>query len=257
MNEKIRYILAVSAITVFAFTVIVGFAWEQKPYDTSEHYIEIANLTTAESSSDSEPPMSYGSEEYEKFLRKKSTLMDIETTEQSTEVPFMILDLEETVPETETETEVTMEEPTEAEPYYPVYSVNGSVLNEELQRYVYTLFQQFGVEEDKFPLWLAQIYQESRYNHRDISYGKFYGYCQLSVDYWDEWVRESGCWTSDLYNDPYANLYVGTWLMLGKYKQYGDWNTAIKMYYNSGIEESNQKYLNDVSQWFPTVQQIK
>ena len=116
------------------------------------------------------------------------------------------------------------------------------------QDFVYQKCVDFGIE-DFFPEIMCQIYQESRFDQSAVGNGLDYGLFQLRITYHDYFKSLCGHPEFDVINDPYANIYVGCFLMSEYYKETGNWDSALKRYYCSGNEYLDEKYVQDVMQW--------
>lgn len=138
------------------------------------------------------------------------------------------------------------------------YTVNGQSLSIDMQNYIYRLCKDMGIEF-YYPYFLCQIYQESRFNPNAVSKsGLDFGYCQLRIYYHEHFKSLVGHPEWDLINDPFANLYVGCYLMKTNLEACGyDISGALAMYYNSGSDYWNSVYVNDVTQWVPTLERIE
>ena len=140
------------------------------------------------------------------------------------------------------------------------YSVNGAVLYYNYQDFIYTLCKQWGVEE-YFPILLCQFYQESRFKQSAISSTNDYGICQLNARYHDAWEKEVGHPEWDVKTDPYANMYIGVYLMANKIKNRNgnidiamtDYNAGGGYYGKYGIR---YQYTNHVHNWESTLKAL-
>lgn len=160
--------------------------------------------------------------------------------------------------ETEAPTEVT-DAPTESAET-PIamtyYTVNGQMLPMVLQNYAYTTLKEFGCE-DYFPLFLCQMYQESRFNQESVSAFGDYGLCQIKGKYHDYYKQLAGLPDdADLVHDPCANIYVGAWIMARNIKATGDVNLAISGYYMGTFEQYSEEYVQQVRQWESTLKVV-
>lgn len=137
----------------------------------------------------------------------------------------------------------------------PLFTVDGQMLNEDIQKYIYNHMKEWGCES-YYQFWLAEIYQESRFKHDAVSAsGLDYGFCQLRITYHQYFCELAGHPEFDVINDYWANLYVGTYIWCKNLKESGyDLSATIMMYYNSGNTEADLKYLADVTQWFSTIE---
>lgn len=140
----------------------------------------------------------------------------------------------------------------------PHYTVDGQLMATEMQDYIYRTCTDMGIEF-YYPYFLCQIYQESKFNSHAVSRnGLDYGYCQLRIYYHDEFKAMVGHPEWDLINDPFANVYVGCYLMKNNLEASGyDISGALAKYFNSGNDYCNYTYVQDVSQWFTTLERIE
>lgn len=140
------------------------------------------------------------------------------------------------------------------------YSVNGAVLDTNLQAYIKQSCDNLGIG-DYFPQILCQMYQESRFNQGAVSPHDCYGLMQLKGAYHEAFKAAVGHPEWDLVNDPYANAYVGVFLMSQYIHAYnGDFNMALTDYYWGGGTAANngiyQEYVDQVRQWEATAAPI-
>lgn len=137
----------------------------------------------------------------------------------------------------------------------PIFTVNGEMLNEDLQKYIFNRMKEEGCES-YYQFWLCEIYQESRFVYNAVSPDQMdYGFCQLRKTYHTYFCELAGHPEFDVINDYYANLYIGTFLFCKNLKESNfDLSSAIMKYFNSGDPAADFKYLQDVSQWFSTVE---
>lgn len=165
--------------------------------------------------------------------------------------------VEETVEETTIQEEevgcVEEDQPIQEEVYesYNTITINNERMN--FQYFVYEKCVEFGIE-DFFPQIMCQIYQESRFDQSAVGNGLDYGLFQLRITYHDYFKSLCGHPEFDVINDPYANIYVGCFLMSEYYKETGDWDSALKRYYCSGNEYLDEKYVQDVMQWMKEIE---
>ena len=138
----------------------------------------------------------------------------------------------------------------------PHYKVNGVLMDPDMQDFIYHTCERVGIP-DYYPYFLCQIYQESKFDPYVVSKnGLDYGYCQLRIYYHDSLKKLVGHPEWDLINDPFANVYVGAYLMASNINEAGSYAGALALYFNSGNEEDNNKYILDVTQWYPTLERI-
>lgn len=178
---------------------------------------------------------------------------EFEATEPSTEA----FELDAPTEVTDAQTEVT-DAPTEATTAFSMtyYTVNGAMLPMVLQCYAYTTLKEFGCE-DYFPLFLCQMYQESRFNQESVSAYGDYGLCQIKGKYHDYYKQLAGLHDdADLIHDPCANIYVGAWIMARNIKATGDVDLAISGYYMGTFEKYSEEYVQQVRQWESTLKVV-
>lgn len=144
-----------------------------------------------------------------------------------------------------------------SEPEVAHYSIAGSMMSEDMQDFVHQTCVNLGVDW-YFPYFICQIYQESRFNPNAVSSnGMDYGYCQLRITYHEHFKALVGHPEWDLVNDPFANVYVGCFLMAENLKACrGSVGDALARYYNSGDPYWNSKYVEDVLQWTAYLERI-
>lgn len=141
------------------------------------------------------------------------------------------------------------------------YSVNGAILYYNYQDFIWTLCVQHGIEE-YFTTLLCQFYQESRFNQNSVSATNDYGICQLNARYHDTWEKQVGHPEWDVKVDPYANMYIGVYLMAGKIKNRNgnidvaltDYNAGGQYYGKYGIR---YQYTDRVHQWEATLKALE
>lgn len=134
----------------------------------------------------------------------------------------------------------------------PVYTVNGAMLPEYLQAYLYERLSQFGIAWF-YRYALCQIYQESRFDPAAVSFdGKDHGLCQFRERFFADYASQAGLYTWDI-NNPIDQLYVYTWLMARNLSATnGDIGWALSMYY-MGEAIYCERYVADVLQWESTM----
>lgn len=140
----------------------------------------------------------------------------------------------------------------------PLYTVSGVTCPVEYQEYAYRILCQFG-KEWYYPYFLCQMFQESQFIHSPVSAnGLDYGLCALRIYYHKALTAECGHPEFDVINDPYANMYVGIYLMSKNLDASGgDIAGALAMYFNSGSDAANAVYVHDVTKWVSTLVQIR
>ena len=138
---------------------------------------------------------------------------------------------------------------------YPLYTVDGAMLPEYLQAYLYERLSQYGITWF-YHYALCQIYQESRFDPAAVSYdGKDHGLCQFRERFFADYATQAGLYTWDI-NNPIDQLYVYTWLMARNLSATnGDIGWALSMYY-MGEAIYCERYVADVLQWESTVRSI-
>lgn len=154
--------------------------------------------------------------------------------------------------ETEATTAATAPETTAA-PAVPLYTVDGVLLDPALQEYAYNTLCALEIGW-YFPLFLCQMYQESRFNQAAVSAYDDYGLCQLKGKYHDYFKQLAGVPYADVVNDPFANIQVGAFLMAYYWHQCYDINLAISTYNTGSFDQYNADYVAQVRQWETTLQ---
>ena len=140
-------------------------------------------------------------------------------------------------------------------PPIPVYTVNGALLDPDLQEFAYNTLCGFDMEW-YYPTFLCQMYQESRFDQSAVSAHGCCGLCQLKAAYHEYFADLAGIHGADLINDPLANIYVGAFLMSYYYNQCGDINVAISAYNTGFIDKYNGDYVQQVRQWESTLKEV-
>lgn len=136
----------------------------------------------------------------------------LEAIEPETEAELIELPTEtipetipETLPETEPET-VREQETTEAPEEFPIYMVDGDVLDYDLQRFMWKELNSQGIG-----WWMEYAiltaYQESGFKIYDITDGIDYGLLQYRITYWSERAARYGYPDADIFN-PYVQIYI-------------------------------------------------
>lgn len=134
------------------------------------------------------------------------------------------------------------------------YKVNGVLPPYEWQWYLYGLLADRGLEW-WYPYAVAQIYQESNWNQYSTN-GKDHGLCQFKGVYWDGWAQAAGIPGADIW-DPYAQLYVYSWMMSEYLRATGyDVNQALSMYY-TGTWEYSEIYVGHVMHWMDYLEVVQ
>lgn len=182
----------------------------------------------------------------ERFMAEINSAMPCETVE--TEEPT-----ESSEDETEA-VETTILEVTEEteEPFViPIYSVDGCVLDEQLQVELYTRLSEVGAESF-YEYALCQAYQESRFNtYAEAKNGMDKGLFQFRNIYWSSVLTEVGLGHGDIF-DPYTQIFVYSRLVAKRLNARGDIWYSISDHFTGGNGYS-QKYVNEVIQWYPTL----
>lgn len=139
----------------------------------------------------------------------------------------------------------------------PLYTVNGEMLDEELQKFVWLMCNRYGCQE-YYKEWLCQIYQESGFQ-ADATNGRDWGLCQLRDTYHSYFKKLAGVEEEiDLKTNVYANIMCGTAFFAHNLTQTaGNLDYAIRLYYNSGNLQEDCRYIQDVKQWYSTVERVK
>ena len=168
----------------------------------------------------------------------------IQEEEQQAEIPTM----EETT-ETPTEVQPETSQPPAPAPSYPVYSVDGQVLDENIQRYFYEKLSAAGIGW-WFPYALCTAYQESRFNlYAENVNGLDKGLLQYRITYWN--------WKRDIF-DPYAQIDIYVSQNANRLINMGlDIPSTISRHMMSDWGPYNQDYVDHVMYWVSTLVQIK
>ena len=140
------------------------------------------------------------------------------------------------------------------------YSVNGKTLDYDYQDFIWTLCVKWGIE-DYFPILLCQFYHESNFRQDVISRTNDYGICQLNGKYHTAWIKKVGHPEWDVKIDPYANMYVGVYLMAKKIKATnGNIDIAMTLYNAGGGYYKKygirEVYVNNVHKWESTLKAL-
>lgn len=156
--------------------------------------------------------------------------------------------IEETT-ETPTEVQPETSQPPAPAPSYPVYSVDGHVLDENVQRYFYEKLSAAGIGW-WFPYALCTAYQESRFDiYAENKNGLDKGLLQYRTTYWN--------WANDIFN-PYAQIDVYVSQNANRLNNMGlDIPSTISRHMSSDWGPYNQEYVNHVMQWVNTLVRIK
>lgn len=92
------------------------------------------------------------------------------------------------------------------------FRVYNIALSEEYQKYAYALCTQYGID---YELFLAIMYQESRYNIYALGGGNSYGLCQIHVGNHANLINKLG--VTDFF-DPYDNMTAGAYMLATYYQ---------------------------------------
>ena len=126
------------------------------------------------------------------------------------------------------------------------YAIAGNVPPYEWEWYLYCQLVDRGVEWF-YPYAICQIWQESRWNASSTN-GKDHGLCQQKGIYWDGRAANAGIPGADIW-DPYAQLYVYSWMMSGYLAAAGgNVGRALSMYY-LGVDAWSDEYVGHVMAW--------
>lgn len=139
--------------------------------------------------------------------------------------------------------------------YYPVYSVAGVVLDEDLQRELYFQLKSRGIEWwMKYALMMA--FQESGLNPTEIdANGLDMGLFQFRSTYWRESYAAAGLSSADILN-PYDQIYVYTYNVSKRLSSGKDIYTVISDHY-TGEQSYNANYVSTVLGWENAISQLK
>ena len=155
---------------------------------------------------------------------------------------------EETVPETESEAPETT----------PVYEVDGIILNEEVQAFLYRCLEAEGIEW-WMPYAMMQIRQESRFDvnatslRADGTYDR--GLLQYSEKWWPWHCEQYGYTGSDVY-DYYAQIAIYAKQVAERLNAGKDIAETISDHYTGGAYY-NAQYVADVLQWINKTREVK
>lgn len=165
----------------------------------------------------------------------------IEETEQTT-----IVDIPE-ITQIETQIETQPEPVIEYTVSAPLYTVNGDMLREDIQNYLYEKMSSAGIGWFA-PYALIIAYQESTFNiYAENPNGLDKGLFQYRLPYWGEFAAEAGRAGADIF-DPYAQIDVLTMQMARRAAAGCDVYTMISRHNMSDYGPYNQEYVNQVIQ---------
>lgn len=141
------------------------------------------------------------------------------------------------------------------------YSVNGKTLYYNYQDFIWTLCEQWDIE-NYYEYLLCQFYQESRFEQSAVSPTQDYGICQINIKYQEGFKRAAGHPEWNIFTDPYANMYVGVYLM-STYIHERDGDIALALTdYNAGPNYAGnygvkQDYYGPICYWMKTLKLVE
>lgn len=139
--------------------------------------------------------------------------------------------------------------------YYPVYSVAGVVLDESLQKELYSQLKSRGIEF-WMPYSLMVAFQESGYNLTAVSNnGLDMGLFQFRSTYWAASYSAAGLSSADIFN-PYDQIYVYVYNIAEKLSSGKDIYTVISDHFTGGMSY-DANYVSQVLSWESTMSQLK
>lgn len=157
-------------------------------------------------------------------------------------------DPEEELQEPETETvvtEIACDTEPETEAYHPLYAVDGEVMDEDLQRFLWEELKIEGIEW-WMPYAMLTAYQESSFDVYDITNGRDYGIYQFYIEDWDEKCARYGYPGADVFN-PYVQIIVYVKQTANRLKNLGcSIEDTISRHMMSDWCGYNAKYVSDV-----------
>ena len=169
------------------------------------------------------------------------TAAEPETATELVELPLETMLEPEPEPETEPET-TTAPEPTEA--YYPIYKVDGDVLDHDLQRFMYEELNSQGIG-----WWMEYAiltaYQESGFDIYDITNGVDMGLLQYRITYWEERAERYGYPDADIFN-PYVQIYIYVRQTAERIRKGFSVEEVISKHKQSDWGPYDQEYVNQV-----------
>ena len=187
-------------------------------------------------------------EQNERDIMAEKMDKQAEAVEPETEVASEEAVIYETVEETEAAVPADLKEK-------PLYTVNGVMLSEECQEYLYGQLEKYETEWF-FPYALCELYQESRFNPNAVSYnGLDKGIAQFREIYFPEFAEASGLVEYDIFN-VIDSLYVYAFTISKYLNETGSIELALSRYYLGEYGYSEQ-YVSDVLQWEGTLKEIK
>ena len=171
------------------------------------------------------------------------TAAEPETFTELVELPPETIPETETEPETvpETEPETTVVSTTE---YFPIYKVDGDVLDHDLQRFMYEELNSQGIG-----WWMEYAiltaYQESGFNIYDITNGVDMGLLQYRITYWEERAERYGYPDADIFN-PYVQIYIYVRQTAERIRKGFSVEEVISKHKQSDWGPYDQEYVNQV-----------
>ena len=147
--------------------------------------------------------------------------------------------------------ETPVEEPTTVETApqpSPLFQVDGQMLDQAIQEYLYTRLCNSGIEWF-MPYAICQIYQESRFDIYAVNpqNGLDCGLLQFRSTYWGE---------GDIFN-PYLQIDVYIRLMTNRARNGKTVSEMISCHMMSDYGSYNQEYVDQVTQWLERLVQIR
>lgn len=253
--DKRKLVRAICCILCFIFIVVVASAAEidKEGEINSVSLAKISFIFPVEYS-----PIEFKPAEDEPMAINKEMLREMVLLEEG---PMLYVEPDppcEVEPPAETPTEVPIPETSpEAEapthpapaPSYPVYSVDGHVLDENIQKYFYEKLCAAGIGW-WMPYALCTAYQESRFDlYAENKNGLDKGLLQYRTTYWN--------WANDIFN-PYAQIDIYVSQNANRLNNMGlDIPSTISRHQMSDWGPYNQEYVDQVMQWVSTLNQIK
>lgn len=137
----------------------------------------------------------------------------------------------------------------------PIYSVNGDILDQYIQQYLYDQLRDKGCEW-WYEYALCQAYQESRFDKGCVNPRNLEdkGLFQYKERYWAATAAQYGRPDADIF-DVYAQIDVYTSQIAERcVTRYCDPWYMLSDHYTGGYGYS-QQYVNDVIQWLPTMEE--
>lgn len=193
---------------------------------------------------------------YEAVPEVKQTIAETTETPETTEISTQAAT--ESEAETEEETTEQIKETTviETEPEIPIYSVNGTILDVDLQVYLFEALDSKGIGY-WMAIAVAQAYQESGFDTEQITNGIDMGLYQYRCPYWDEWQERAGLESRRDILDPYAQIDVYA-EMVSQWLEEGNTESVVISNHNTGGWGGSyaEQYVAEVSQWFPVTLRI-